>query len=108
MMGVSLYLVLDKRQSKNTPPAVRDRIDKAIDIFGVQLGLNAIWTFLFFGLKSPILGLIDIVLLWAAIVATMVLFAPISIAAAILLIPYIAWVSFAAVLNHSIWRLNRK
>lgn len=108
LMGISLYLILDKRQSKDILPTVRNRADKAVEVFGVQLGLNAIWTFLFFGLKSPISGLIDIVLLWIAIVATIILFAPISMVAAILLIPYLAWVSFAAVLNYSIWQLNRK
>jgi tryptophan-rich sensory protein len=108
LMGISLYLVLDKYRSEDTPPAVKTRAEKAIEVFGVQLGLNSIWSFLFFGLKSPLYGLVDIILLWISIVATIVLFAPISPVAAILLAPYIAWVSFAAVLNYSIFQLNRK
>jgi tryptophan-rich sensory protein len=108
LMGISLYLVLDKQQRKDTPPTVKTQVEKAIEVFGIQLGLNAIWSFLFFGLKSPLYGLVDIVLLWMAIIATIILFAPISIVAAILLVPYLAWVSFAAVLNYSIWQLNRK
>lgn len=75
-------------------------------LFAVQLGLNAAWSWLFFGLQSPGLGLVDIVLLWIGIAATMAAFWRRSAAAGLLLAPYLAWVTFAAALNHAIWRLN--
>jgi translocator protein len=72
-----------------------------------QLVLDCLWSILFFGLRSPLAGLVDIVVLWLAILATIVLFFRVSVPAGILLLPYIAWVSFAAVLNAAILRLNR-
>lgn len=77
-----------------------------IVLFLLQLALNAAWSWLFFGLHRPDLALADIVLLWLAIVATLVAFARVSGGAAALMVPYLAWVSFATVLNASIWRLN--
>ncbi len=79
---------------------------KALAAFWVQLGLNAAWSILFFGLKSPLLGLACIAALWLAIVVTIARFAPLSRVAAWLLAPYLAWVSFAAALNFEIYRLN--
>ena len=76
-------------------------------LFGLQLALNMAWSVLFFGLRSPGLGMADIVLLWLAIVATLVAFWRVSPTAGALLLPYLAWVSFAAVLNYSLWTLNR-
>ena len=75
-------------------------------IFAVQLIFNIAWSMLFFGLKSPLLGLIDIILLWLLIVSTIMTFKKINALAAYLLIPYLAWVSFASVLNFFIFRLN--
>lgn len=77
-----------------------------LGLFAVQLVLNCLWSFLFFGLQNPLAALIEIGLLWAAILATAVAFRPRSRLAAMLLVPYLAWVSFAAVLNFAIWRLN--
>jgi len=74
--------------------------------FGVQLAFNAAWSWLFFGLRNPGLGFVDIVLLWAAIVCTAIVFWRRSVVAGLLFVPYLAWVSFAAVLNLAIWRLN--
>ena len=74
--------------------------------FGIQLVFNAAWSWLFFGLHSPDAAFIDIVLLWLAIVATTVVFWRRSTLAGILFMPYLIWVSFAAVLNFAIWRLN--
>ena len=74
--------------------------------YAVQLVLNAAWTPLFFGLRRLDLGLVDIVLLWLSIVAAIALFAPISVVAALLLVPYLAWVAFAGALNFALWRLN--
>jgi len=76
-------------------------------IYALQLFLNAIWTPIFFGLHRPDFGFFDIALLWLSIVATILLFYPIYAAAAWLLLPYLLWVTFAAVLNFAIWRLNR-
>ena len=77
-------------------------------IYALQLGLNAAWTPVFFGLHRIGLGFATICLLWLAIVATIVVFYPVSAPAAFLLLPYLAWVTFAAALNHAIWRLNRE
>lgn len=79
----------------------------ALGLFVFQLTLNTIWSFIFFALRRPGLAAIEIVLLWAAIVATLAAFSSVDRTAAILLAPYLAWVSFAAVLNFTIWRLNR-
>jgi benzodiazapine receptor len=76
-------------------------------LFGLQLALNMAWSVLFFGLRNPGLALVDIALLWLAIVATLVAFWRLSPAAGALLLPYLAWVSFAAILNYSLWALNR-
>jgi len=75
-------------------------------LFLVQLALNAVWTPLFFGLHRPGLAFAEIVLLWLAIAATLAALFSVSRAAVWLLVPYLAWVSFAAVLNLSLWRLN--
>jgi len=79
---------------------------KPLSIFALQLALNAAWSPLFFGLRNPLAGLIDIIPLWVAILATMVSFWRISRLAGALLIPYWLWVGFAAALNFTIWRLN--
>lgn len=75
-------------------------------LFGVQLILNTAWSALFFGMRNPGIAFADIVLLWFAILATIIAFRRESNLAALLLVPYLAWVSFATALNWSIWRLN--
>ncbi len=79
---------------------------RALSLFAIQLALNCIWSLLFFGLRRADLALIEIVLLLATIVATALAFRQHSPPAALLLVPYLAWVSFATVLNTAIWRLN--
>jgi tryptophan-rich sensory protein len=79
---------------------------RPLGMFLAQLALNALWTPLFFGLRHPGLAFAEIILLWLAILATLLAFRPVSRTAAWLLVPYLAWVSFAAVLNGTIWRLN--
>jgi len=79
----------------------------ALGVYAAQLLINAAWTPLFFGLNRYGLALGDIVLLWLLIGATVALFWPVSPLAALLLLPYWAWVSYATALNASIWRLNR-
>lgn len=99
LMGVSLFLVLEADQSS---PVVR----WGIGLFAVQLGLNVFWSYLFFGITSPSLALGEMLVLWAAIAATIWQFLKISRPAAYLLVPYIAWVSFATVLTIWIVVLN--
>jgi len=79
---------------------------RPLALFLVQLALNAVWTPLFFGLHWPAVAFVEIVLLWLAIAATLVAFRRVSRVAAWLLAPYWAWVSFAAALNFTLWRLN--
>ncbi len=79
----------------------------AITVFLIQLALNAAWSAIFFGLRSPAWALLEIILLWAAILASVILFWQISTFSAALLLPYLAWVTYAAYLNAGIWRLNR-
>lgn len=76
-------------------------------LFIVQLLLNAAWTWLFFGLHRIRDALIDIIVLWLVIFTTLISFWSLEPLAGILLVPYLAWVSFAAVLTFTIWRLNR-
>ena len=80
--------------------------NRALSVYAVQLVLNAIWTPIFFGFGQYGLALIDIAVLWLLIGATILLFRPISRAAAWLLVPYWAWVTFATALNAAIWYAN--
>lgn len=98
-MGVAACLVWRASDS------IRDAA-LLLGVWGLQLGLNLAWTYVFFALESPITGVIDIVLLWLAIVATIVLFARRSTVAALLLVPYLLWVTFAAALTIAIWQMN--
>jgi len=79
----------------------------AITIYLIQLALNAIWSAIFFGLRAPGLALAEIILLWAAILATVISFWRISPFSGALLVPYLAWVTYAAYLNVGIWHLSR-
>ena len=99
LMGISLFLVW--RGGLRIP-----EVRRALVWFFIQLTLNALWSWAFFGLRSPLWGLIDISLLWIAIGLTLLHFWKISRMAGLLLVPYILWVSFAALLNFSIYRLN--
>ena len=100
LMGVAVFLVWQKGYGNRL-------VKIAIWLYVLQLVLNGLWSPIFFGLKMPFLAFCEILVLWAAIVLTIWAFARVSIAAAFLLAGYIGWVSFAAVLNFSIWMLNR-
>ncbi len=100
LMAVSLFLVWDKGLRSG-------KVRSAIVCFLIQLVLNAAWTPVFFGAHLILLGFIVIILLFVAIIATIIFFKKISTAAAVLLLPYLLWVGFAAILNGSIWYLNR-
>ena len=99
LMGLSLFLVW--REGLMRPEA-----KTAIYVFAAQLGVNILWSAAFFGMQSPLAGLIVIALLWILILLTIIKFWPVSKDAAILLVPYIIWVSVAAYLNYSILMLN--
>ena len=75
-------------------------------LFVAQLILNALWSWLFFGWRMPGVAALEIVMLWMAIAATAAIFARASGLAAALMLPYLLWVTFAAFLNFTIWRLN--
>jgi benzodiazapine receptor len=100
LMALSAFIVWQKGLIN---PAVRI----ALILYLIQLILNALWLVIFFGLKLPLLSFIEILLLWTAIGLTILAFARVAVLAALLLVPYILWVSFAAVLNFFIWFLNR-
>lgn len=98
LMGISLFYVWQRPD--------HPQFKKALIFFFVQLILNVLWSLAFFGLRSPLLGLIDIVLLWIAILFTIQNFFKVSRFAGVLLLPYLLWVSFATLLNFSLWMLN--
>ena len=75
-------------------------------LFAIQLALNSLWSVLFFGFQRPGVAANEIVLLWAAILATLIAFWGCSRWAGLLLVPYLTWVSFAVALNWAIWRMN--
>jgi translocator protein len=97
MMGVAAWLVWDR---------YRGAARVALAVFVVQVVFNGLWSYLFFGLQSPALAFAGIVILWSLIVTTLMLFWRARTVAGVLLLPYLAWVSFAAVLNFTIWQLN--
>ena len=97
LMGISLWLIWKSDAAEKS---------RAMWLFAAQLALNAVWSPVFFGTHSIGNALAIIVLLWAAIVLTILVFKKISRPAAWLLAPYILWVSFAAYLNYAIWSLN--
>ena len=99
LMGISLFLVWREETSG------ADR-KIALGVFAAQLIVNVLWSWAFFGLESPLAGIAVIVVLWLLILQNIIRFWPISRNAALLLVPYILWVSFAAFLNYTIWRLN--
>ncbi len=100
LMGIAAFLVWKKGLN-------RKEVRVALGVFVGQLVLNTMWSIIFFNLQSPLWAFIDLILLWIAIVATMILFYRISKPAMWLLLPYILWVSFAGYLNYMIWILNR-
>jgi translocator protein len=100
LMGISAYLIWEKGLKKKETSA-------ALKFFIVQLVLNAIWTPVFFGLKELFLALLIIVVMWVFILRTIMSFYRIDKTASYLMIPYLLWVSFATLLNFSIWYLNK-
>ena len=99
LMGISFFLILEKGTDKKA------RGD-AFFVFIFQFILNVEWSILFFGLNFLFAAFIEIIILWVAILATIIKFYKVYKPAAYLLIPYFLWVTFASVLNFFIWRLN--
>jgi|WetSurMetagenome_2_1015567.scaffolds.fasta_scaffold121094_3 translocator protein len=99
LMGIAAYLVWEKGTA-------RKDVRSALGLFGTQLALNTAWSIAFFGLRSPWAGVAIIILLWIAIAATTRAFWGISKNAGYLMVPYILWVSFAAILNVAVAVLN--
>lgn len=100
LMGIAAYLVWSKGYENNA-------VKYALTIFIIQLALNGLWSFLFFGQHWLLISFIEIVVLWLFILLTILKFYALSPIAGLLLIPYILWVSFASILNFSFWWLNR-
>ena len=98
MMAVAAWLVWRSGD--------RVRAQDALYLFAVQLALNLAWSLLFFGLRDPALALVEVVGFWIAIAATTRAFWPLDRRAGLLMLPYLAWVGFAALLNAAIWWLN--
>lgn len=98
LMGISAAMVTTKKNKYS---------HIGMSLFSAQLTFNFLWSIIFFGLHLPLVAFIDILLLLSLIIMTFRKFFRISKPAAILLVPYILWVSFASVLNLKLWRLNR-
>ncbi|MDH4092546.1 MAG: tryptophan-rich sensory protein [Cyclobacteriaceae bacterium] len=96
LMGISLYIITDK-----------GFINKMVLIFAIQLALNFAWSFVFFYYHQPGWAFIEILLLWVSILFMIISFYRVNTWASLIQVPYLLWVSFASVLNFSIWILNR-
>jgi len=99
LMGVAVFIVWQKGW-------YRKLVKVSLGVFGLQIILNALWSIIFFGLKSPMWAMLDISGLWVLIVINIFLFYKVSKTAGLLLVPYILWVSFASYLNYMIMILN--
>ena len=99
MMGIALYLVWKTKADKSIKQT-------SIILFAVQLTLNFFWSLIFFKMQQPGWAFAEIIVMWLMILLTIIWFSKISSAAAWLLVPYLCWVSFASVLNYTIWQLN--
>lgn len=102
LMGVALFRVWNTKPTASTKP----RRTLAFSLFGAQLVFNALWSIVFFGLHQLGPALIVIAALWLAILACIITFWRLERTAALLLLPYLAWVTFASVLNFAVWQLN--
>lgn len=97
LMAIAAWLVWKRGGSNARRP---------LTLFAAQLVLNVGWSWVFFGMHQPGWAFVEIVVLWTALLATVIGFFRCSAPAGWLLVPYLAWVSFAAALNFTIWRLN--
>ena len=98
LMGISLYMILQSDSNELRK--------KAVTIFSIQLFLNFCWSFIFFNFQNLGFAFVEIILMWISILTMIIIFYKINKTAAFLQIPYLLWVSFASILNGSIWYLN--
>lgn len=98
LMAIAAYLVWHARGWRGARGA--------LTLYGVQLVLNALWTWCFFAWRQGGLALVEVIVLWLAIAATAIAFGRVRRVAAVLLLPYLAWVGFATALTLVVWRLN--
>nr|WP_294936297.1 TspO/MBR family protein [uncultured Flavobacterium sp.] len=101
MMGVAAGLVWNRMETD------KGNVRKGLLFFAIQLALNFLWSYLFFGLHNPLVALVELMLLWLMIYETYLQFKKIDKIAGMLLLPYLGWVAFAGILNASIFWLNR-
>ena len=99
LMSISLYRIWTSKTKKKEK-------NEGLAFFIIQLVLNALWSIIFFGMKQPWLAFVEIMLMWFFIALSIIKFSKIDKFSAYLLIPYLLWVSFASILNFSIWQLN--
>lgn len=99
LMGIAAYIVWMLKDKKNGG-------GEALKIYGVQLAVNGLWSYVFFGLKNPLAALLVLIALWCLILATTVRFWKVRQAAGVLFLPYLAWTTFALALNAAILQLN--
>ena len=99
LMGIAAWRIWRLRATENT--------GKALSIFGLQLGLNLSWSILFFGLQRIDLALIEIFILLVTIVINTIVFWRVDRLAGLIFVPYVLWVTYATILNASIWLLNK-
>jgi len=99
MMGIALFLVWKSGAAEGLKKT-------AITLFAIQLVLNFFWSFIFFKMEQPGWAFAEIIAMWVFILLTIFAFAKVNTTAAWLLVPYISWVSFASILNYTIWKLN--
>jgi len=98
LMGIAAFLVWRKRYTAGAK--------LALWLYGVQLALNALWSVIFFGMRNPGLAFVEIVVLWVLILVVTLKFFKVEKTAGWLFVPYLLWVTFAAILNFVVWRLN--
>lgn len=99
LMGIAAFLVYREGFEKR-------EVKFALGIFSIQLALNFFWSIIFFSYKNLFASFVEIIILWVAILATIISFYPISRSAAFIMLPYLLWVTFATLLNYSLWILN--
>ncbi|MCF7907131.1 tryptophan-rich sensory protein [Patescibacteria group bacterium] len=102
LMGISIYLIWTSSSFFERKAESK----KAFTLFWIHLIVNSLWSLIFFGLKSPVGALVNIIILWISIIILIIKFWRINKWASCLLIPYFFWVTFASILNYSIWHLN--
>ena len=99
MMGMAAYLVWERAYENKEAKF-------ALALFGILLGLNIGWSFIFFTMHNIFLALIELIILWIAIAGTIIKFKEISVKASVLMLPYFIWVGFAVLLNYFMWIMN--